>query len=176
MTKQDQKKWDSRYLKNSGGQTPSDILSGYLSFIPKGRALDIACGNGRNTKILVQEGFRVDAVDISNVALSQLPDNDTRINKMCRDMDTWQIPQNRYHLVINIRFLDRRLFPMIKKSLRPGGVLIFESFVGTERDYCLNPNELLHAFNDFRIVYYEERENDPSAKFDQSVYMVAIKI
>ncbi len=176
MAKQDQKKWNSRYLRNIGSLTFSDILSKYLSFSPKGRALDIACGNGRNSRFLAQKGFKVDAVDISNVALSQLPDNDTRINIICEDIDTWQIPQNRYQLIINIRFLDRRLFPMIKKGLKPGGVLIFESFIDEKKDYCLEINELLHAFNSFQIVYYEEKENDPSDKFDQSVYMVAIKI
>jgi len=175
LAKQDQKKWNSRYLRNIGSPTPSDILSKYLSFSPKGRALDIACGNGRNSKFLAQKGFKVDAVDISKVALSQLPDNDTRINIICEDIDTWQIPQNRYQLIINIRFLDQRLFPMIKKGLKPGGVLIFESFVDEKKDYCLETNELLHVFKSFQIVYYEEKANDPSDKFDQSVYMVAIK-
>ena len=75
MVKHDQKKWNSRYLKNIGSPTPSDFLSKYLSFPPKGRALDIACGNGRNSIFLAQHGFKVDAVDISNVALSQLPEN-----------------------------------------------------------------------------------------------------
>ncbi len=175
MAKQDQKKWNSKYLRDIGRPAPSDILSKYLSFSPKGRALDIACGNGRNSRFLAQEGFTVDAVDISNIALSQLPDNDTRINIICEDIDSWQIPQNRYQLIINIRFLDRRLFPMIKEGLKPGGVLIFESFIDEKKDYCLETNELLHAFNSFQIVYYEEKENDPSDKFDQSVYMVAIK-
>jgi hypothetical protein len=64
---------------------------------------------------------------------------------------------------------------MIKKGLKPGGVLIFESFIDKKRDYCLESNELLLAFNSFRIVYYEEKKNDPSDKFDESVYMVAIK-
>ena len=175
LTKQDQKKWNSRYYKNIGVSTPSDILSKYLFLAPRGRALDIACGNGRNSILLAQEGFKVDAVDISNVALGQLPDNHPGINIICQDIDTWQIPQNRYQLVLNIRFLDRRLFPMIVKGLKAGGVLIFESFIGEKRDYCLETNELLHAFNSFQIVYYEEKENEPSDKFDQSVYMVAVK-
>lgn len=175
LTKQDQKKWNSRYLKSIGEPTPSDILSRYFFFAPKGRALDIACGNGRNSKFLAQKGFKVDAVDISNVALSQLPENDTSINIICQDIDTWQIPQNRYELIINIRFLDRRLFPMIKTGLKPGGVLIFESFIDEQKNYCLKANELLHAFNSFKIMYYEEKDNDPHDKFDQSVYMVAIK-
>lgn len=175
MTEQDQEKWNSRYLKNIGDSNPSDILSKYFSLAPIGNALDIACGNGRNSKFLARKGFKVDAVDISNIALSQLSDNDTRINAICQDIDTWQIPQNRYQLIINIRFLDRRLFPMIKKGLKPGGVLIFKSFINEKKNYCLEPNELLHAFKPFQIEYYEERENEPSEKFDQSVYMVAIK-
>lgn len=175
MTEQDQKKWNSKYLEKIGSQTPSAVLSKYLSYATKGRALDIACGNGRNTQFLVQEGFKVDAIDISDVALNQLPDNDTRINKIYQDLDTWQIPENRYHLIINIRFLERRLFSMIKKGLKPGGVLIFESFIDEKREYCLKPNELLRAFNTFHIVYYEEKKNDASEKFDQSVFMVSIK-
>jgi SAM-dependent methyltransferase len=175
LAKPDQEKWNSRYLRNIGSLTPSDILSKYLYLSPKGRALDIACGNGRNSKFLAQNGFKVDAVDISKVALNQLREYDTRINIVQEDLDTWQIPQNRYQLIINIRFLDRRLFPMIKKGLKPGGVIIFESFIDKKKDYCLEPNELLHAFNSFQIVYYEEKKNDPSDKFDQSVYMVAIK-
>lgn len=114
-------------------------------------------------------------MDISRVALGQLPDDDERINKRCQDIDTWQIPENQYELIINIRFLDRRLFPLIKKGLKPGGVLIFESFIDKRKDYCLEPNELLQAFNAFQIVYYEEKKNDPDEKFDQSVYMAAIK-
>ncbi|CCK82030.1 class I SAM-dependent methyltransferase [Desulfobacula toluolica] len=175
MTEQDQKKWNERYLNNIGNQEPSDIILKYVSLAPTGNALDIACGNGRNSKFLAQKGFHVDAVDISNIALSQFTGDDTHINVICQDIDTWQIPQNHYQLIINIRFLDRRLFPMIKNGLKPGGVLIFESFIDDKKDYCLKSNELLHAFKSFRIVYYEKKENEPSEKFDQSVYFVGIK-
>ncbi|MCG8615965.1 MAG: methyltransferase domain-containing protein [Desulfobacterales bacterium] len=175
MTTQDKQKWNKRYLDCTGGESASGIVSKYLSFAPKGRALDIACGNGRNTICLARAGFEVDAVDISDVALTMLPDTEPRINKICLDLDSWQIPRNRYQLVINIRFLDRRLFPMIKESLTPGGILVFESFIHDTKDYCLKPNELLHAFNEFRILYYEEKANPQSEKFDQSVYMVAQK-
>ena len=174
MALQDQHKWNSRYLENSGGAKPSAIVSRYASLACPGAALDIACGNGRNTEFLAREGFQVDAVDISDVALARLPANDPRINTICRDLDTWQIPPNRYQLIINIRFLDRRLFPMIKEALMPGGVLIFESFVHENKAYCLKPDELRHAFGGFRMVYYEEKANDPSDRFDQSVCMVAV--
>ena len=175
LTEQDRKKWNERYSTNIGNQEPSETILKYVSLAPIGNALDIACGNGRNSRFLARKGFQVDAVDISDIALNQFTDDDTHINVICQDIDTLQIPENRYQLIVNIRFLDRRLFPMIKNGLKPGGVLIFESFIDEEKDYCLKSNELLHAFNSFRVVYYEERENEPSEKFDQSAYFVGIK-
>ncbi|SDU45372.1 Tellurite resistance protein TehB [Desulfobacula phenolica] len=175
LTEQDRKKWNSKYLKNIGNSDPSEILVKYVSLAPKGKALDIACGNGRNSRFLAQKGFQVDAVDISNIAMSHLADKDTRINVICQDIDSWQIPQNRYQIIINIRFMDRRLFPMIQKGLKSGGVLIFESFIDEKKEYCVKQNEFLHAFESFHVVYYEERETKHSDKFDQSMYFVAIK-
>ena len=175
MAKQDREKWNARYLKHSGDHSPSQIVLKYHLLAPKGHALDIACGNGRNAIFLSQQGFQVDAVDISDVALNRLAGKERRINVICRDIDDWQIPQHKYRLILNIRFLDRRLFPMIKQGLQPGGVLIFESFIDEKKDYCLKPNELLHEFGSFHILYYEEKENPPSDTFDQSVSMVAVK-
>jgi tellurite methyltransferase len=90
------------------------------------------------------------------------------INVICTDLDTWIIPQNRYDLFVNMRFLDRRLFPLIQNGLKPGGTQIFGSFVDRENDkYGLIQNELLRAFQSFRIVNYEEKRADPSEKFNQ---------
>lgn len=175
MTDIDREKWDSRYLKEMGTFEASRILKAFFGLAPCGNALDIACGNGRNSLFLASKGFTVDAVDVSKVATGHLKGKDPSINVMRRDMDTWRIPQNRYELVVNIRFLDRRLFPMIKEGLRTGGVLIFESFIGGKKDkYRLRQNELIHAFQSFRIVYYEEKESDHD-RFDQTVSLVAVK-
>lgn len=175
MTQQNREKWNLKYLKNKGNSNPSEILEKYIFLASRGNALDLACGNGRNSRFLAQKGFQVDAVDISNIATHQLTDQDPRINGICQDMDTWQIPQDRYQIIINIRFMDRRLFPMIQKGLNPGGILIFESFIDKKKAYCLKPNELLTAFESFHVVYYEEKKAEHSDKFDQSVYFVAIK-
>ena len=65
---------------------------------------------------------------------------------------------------------------MIRDGLKTGGVLVFESFMDRGKDeYCLKQNELLRAFQDFRIVYYEEKKADHSEKFDQVASIVAIK-
>jgi len=121
MTDKDREKWDSRYLKDMGDSDPSLILKAFLDLVPCGNALDIACGNGRNSLFLAEKGFIVDAVDISIVATNHLAGRNPYINVICQDIDAWKIPQNRYELVVNVRFLDRRLFPMIKDGLRPCG-------------------------------------------------------
>lgn len=176
MTEKDREKWNSRYLKSLGGVEPSLILKKFWSLASCGNALDIACGNGRNSIFLAKKGFAVDAVDISTVAMNHLTGKNPKINVICQDLDTWKIPQKRYELIVNIRFLDRRLFPKIHNGLKRNGVLIFESFLDGEKDkFCLKQNELLRVFQSFRIVYYEEKKADHLEKFDQTASLVAIK-
>jgi SAM-dependent methyltransferase len=172
----DQEKWDARYRKNPGGSDPSSILKKYWNLAPIGNALDIACGDGRNSLYLAAKGFDVDVVDISTVATGRLDGKDPKLHVICADLDRWQIPPDRYTLIVNVRFLDRRLFPMIRDGLRPGGVLVFESFMNGDNDpYCLKPNELLRAFLSLRVIDYQERRTTSSGKFDQVASLVAIK-
>ena len=176
MANKDREKWDLRYRKDSGQCIPSRVLQKYINHAPPGRALDIACGNGRNSIALVQRGFTVDAVDISEVATQNLADRALGINVKCQDIDDWVIPENSYELIINIRFLDRRLFSMIEKGLKPGGMLIFESFTGgVDKIFCLTPNELLHSFPSLHVLYYEEKPVEDPSKFEKSASIVAIK-
>ncbi|GAB6904592.1 TehB: predicted tellurite resistance protein [Desulfosarcina cetonica] len=178
MSEQDRKRWDERYLNDPGGAEPTPILERYWPLAPMGRAVDIACGNGRNSFFLAEKGFMVDAVDISTVATERLVGRHPNIRVHCQDLDSWTIPAEHYSLVLNVRFLDRRLFPMILNGLKPGGVLIFEAFIGREKaDYCLEPNELRRAFSDLRIVYYEEKRlaRRHADRFEQTASLVAIK-
>lgn len=176
MTDKDRQKWDARYLENPGGHEPSLMVKRFWGLAPRGDALDIACGNGRNSLFLAEKGFVVDAVDISTVATNRLVGRRPNINVICQDLDTWKIPPKRYALIVNLRFLDRRLFPTILNGLRTGGVLIFESYIGGKNeDYCLKPNELLRAFEALHIVHYEEKESEHSEKFTQTATLVGVK-
>ncbi len=177
MVEKDREKWDARYLTRKGGMQPSAILKKFWSIAPVGQALDIACGNGRNSLFLAAKGFDVDAVDISTVATARLAGQSPRITVIQADLDTWRIPEGRYTLIVNIRFLDRRLFPMIIAGLRPGGVLIVESFMTSRQSrYCLKPNELIRAFRSLRILYYQEKQSDQTDKFDQIAALAAVKL
>ncbi|WP_419655656.1 TehB: predicted tellurite resistance protein [Desulfosarcina variabilis str. Montpellier] len=175
MTDQDRKKWDTRYKNDLGDFAPSSILTQYWQLASCGSALDIACGNGRNSFFLAEKGFTVEAVDISTVATGHLNDKHPGIHVICQDLDTWKISPNRYDLIVNVHFLDRRLFPMIERALKPDGVLIFESFISQNaHPFGLRNNELLHAFQTLRIIYYEEKPNDHE-EFNQMASLVAVK-
>lgn len=164
MSEKDRKKWNERYLNREYPSEPSDIVRRFFHLAAKDTALDIAAGAGRNAMFLAREGFSVDAVDISDVAMKQLSAADPRIRTVNADFDTYRIPQSGYSLIVNVNFLNRCLFPYIIEGLKPEGVVIFETYIEApgedhatmQKDYLLRRNELLHAFLPLRIVYYRE--------------------
>jgi len=170
--KTDQKRWDERFGKKGFalGKEPNPFLKKVIHLLPKGRALDIAAGEGRNTILLAQHGFEVDAVDISERGLKKAKKlargKGVKINTFLVDLDQYHVEKERYDLIANFYFLKRRLIPRIKKGIKKGGKVIFETYLlehrtlGTEgpkqAKYFLKPNELLRLFKDFRILFYRE--------------------
>lgn len=161
-------------------QTPSDILVEFLPQIlpslPTYKALDIACGNGRNSKYLAKHNILCDSVDISQVALDFFKDT-PNIHTICTDLDTYIPPIDTYGLALNFYFLNRNLFPHIINSLKPKGFFILETFIkesngdnpaNIEDKKILNPNELEKAFVGFQIwhnqTHYLERPNEQRIK------------
>lgn len=172
MADQDRERWNRKYREPRGENDPSEIVRLFSRMAPVKRAMDIAAGEGRNALYLAEQGFQVDAVDISDVAMDRLKGRHPRLTALRRDLDTYQIPAGRYGLIANIRYLNRRLFPAIIEGLVPGGVLIFETYLieaeGEDagpihcRDYLLRENELLHSFLRMRIIHYSESRDAPS--------------
>jgi len=161
----DRARWNEKHRRKTAGSAPAGAVRRFWRHAPGGRALDIAAGAGRNARYLAAQGFRVDAVDISDVALGRLPDRPPNLRPVCADLEHFDIPPGTYSLIVNIRFLKRRLFPQILAGLVPGGLLIFESYLAGSgpdycapscRDYLLGPNELLHAFLPLHILHYRE--------------------
>jgi len=127
----------------------------------------LACGTGRNTHFLEKLGFKIDAVDLSDYALSQIK-NTPNIIKIETDLDTYNLKQNYYDLIVNTNYLNRRLMAQMIGSLKKDGVLIFETFIVAHEipengsmnpDYLLKKNELLDTFKDLNIIFYEERDD-----------------
>ncbi len=160
----DRSKWDAKYRSADSDGEPSEIVTRFGPWARRGRALDIAAGIGRHALFLAGLGFTVDAVEISGIGLGRIQQH-PGINRICADLDTYEIPAATYDLIVNVNFLLRRLFPLIIEGLRPGGVLVFETFLEGHsppeggvhrRDYLLRENELLRTFLPLQIVYYRE--------------------
>jgi SAM-dependent methyltransferase len=164
---EDKQRWNEKYLVAPMPHETSDILKENIHLAQKGRALDIACGTGRNTHFLADKGFIVDAVDFSDYALDKIRD-DENINKIDVDLDTYTFEEDAYELILKVNYLDRKMFPGIIKALKKGGIFIYETFVKTPTgegyhnptnpDFHLDRGELLKAFDELEILSYEEKD------------------
>ena len=170
--KTDKKRWDKRFGRKEFalGKEPNSFLKKHIRLLSGGRVLDIATGEGRNAIFLAQHGFEVDAVDISEKGLKKAQElarkKGVKVNVLLVDLDHYQIEKERYDLIANFYFLKRRLIPEVRKGLKKGGKVIFETYLLEHRTlatggpkqakYFLKPNELLRFFKDFRILFYRE--------------------
>ncbi len=171
----DRIRWNEKYRhRETCSSEASGIVRQFYSSAAKGKSLDIAAGTGKNALFLAEQGFSVEAVDISDLALKSFAGKHSEIYPICADLDIFDIPGNRYSLILNIRFLNRRLFPYIREGLVPGGILIFETYLegpGQEycqsscRDYLLRENELLHSFLSLKILFYQEARDSSRNEF-----------
>src|SRR6185436_6931343 len=103
---------------------------------PRGKVLDVACGNGRHARFFAARGHAVLACDRDQAALGGLagiPGIVTRAVDL-EDGTPWPFAADEFDAVVVTNYLHRPLFPGIAGSLAPGGVLFYETFVlGNER-------------------------------------------
>jgi len=182
MSQDDQILWDCQHAQRQARGQPAAFLRevfdrGYWEITP-GRALDIACGSGRNALLLAEKGFEVTGVDISPVALAQgaqrARQKSLSISWQQADLENYSPESAAYNLIVNIDYLQRSLMSVIKAALKVGGFVIFETFLIDQQtighpknpNYLLQHNELLGYFRDFRVLCYREGKviinGDPS--------------
>lgn len=138
-----------------------------------GDVLDVACGSGRHARLLLASGFRVEAVDRDVRGVAGLTGH-PRVTLRQADLENapWPYAAGSFDGIVVTRYLHRPLFPRLCEALRPGGVLIYETFMlGQERyghpsnpAFLLQPGELRRAINgDMNVLAYEEALEQPSA-------------
>lgn len=172
MSIEDKERWNTQHQSSHGSTGPSAFLAEIFASgawpIPSGHALDIACGKGRNALFLAERGFSVVAIDISAVAVDEAKkradEKNVAVDWQQADLEEIRLGENAYDLVINLNYLQRSLIPHIKAALKPGGYVVFDTYlidqpaIGHPRNpaYLLGHNELLNFFKDFRVLYYRE--------------------
>ncbi|SFV64963.1 tellurite resistance protein-related protein [hydrothermal vent metagenome] len=165
MAIEDKERWDKKYINNH--PIPSkvpDVVEKYCLLSKGKKALDIACGTGRNAKFLASKGFEVDALDISPVALNSLK-GIKNINTKEVDFDNYTLKENAYDLIVCTYYLNRSLFPQIEKALKEDGLFIFETFmhhpdntkVPSNRSFLLEDGELELTFDErYEILHLKD--------------------
>ena len=181
MSEQDRAKWNARYQEGAYESRvhASAIVERWapqvLAAVSKSdddrrpRALDIACGAGRNALALARMGFAVDAVDISDAGLERASATAAArglsVGWRRADLDDG-LPADLagYDLIIMIRYLDRALLPRLHERLRPEGLLVCESHMAadqpvvgpTSREFRLDAGELVRLVPGITILEHTE--------------------
>jgi len=168
-------RWNERYAQPDREwmpETPAEWLVEHEGRLAGGgRALDVACGDGRNALYLAQLGYMVDAIDVSDVAIDAL-----RVTTEARgltmtiaprfvDLEREPLPAGPYDVIVVMNFLQRDLFEPLQDALTPGGLLLFETLAQAHVDelgndfnpaYLVEPGELLRAFARLEVVAHHE--------------------
>lgn len=164
--------WDQRHASAHGAGSVARVLEDNLHLLPpSGLALDLACGRGANSLLLASRGLDVVAWDRSEVAIDYLnreaQARALTIDAEVRDVMLQPPGPGRFDLVLVAHFLERELASAIVDSLKPGGLLFYQTFTcnrftggGPSRDeWRLADGELLELFRDLKPrVYRDEGE------------------
>ncbi len=169
MSNQLRDKWNAQYSTNNLRSSPTEILSENLYLLPNdGLALDLACGLGANSLLLAKQGMTVQAWDISDVACQKLQDQaDTEalaIKTFTQEIDVSCFTPARFDVIVVSRFLDRSVCNAIMESLKPEGLLFYQTYTlqkinqqgpRTPR-FLLAEHELLTLFSSLKTIFYRE--------------------
>ena len=154
--------------RHLGLRDPSPWVRRFAGRVPAGgRVLDLACGGGRHTRLFLELGHPVLAMDRDIAWIADLagrPDLET-LEVDLEDGRPFPLAGQRFAGVVVTNYLYRPHLPALIESVAPGGVLIYETFArGNERfgrpsnpDHLLEAGELLEAVRGrLRILAYED--------------------
>jgi tellurite methyltransferase len=168
--------WDQKYQEEMASLTKPDpfFLSAYKEFVEDsfpnaGVVLDLAGGLGRHALWLASRGWRVNVVDISEVAISRLRQTalqfDLPLDLFAMAATEYQFEPAQFDLIVLFYHLDRALSEKIVSALKPGGVLICKTSLRWDSPERWTPassdplrrKEILSLAPDLRVMYHQER-------------------
>ena len=162
-----------------------------LSQLDKSEVLDLACGSGRNGLWFADKGHRVTFIDKSLANLSVpsephtglMPTEHTYLAWDLEDGSAPELTQNKYDLVLVFNYLHRPLFPQIAAAVKPGGLIVYETFMDKQAEtgrprnpkFLLKPNELKNEFEKWTLVHYFEGEVMNGSNLSYKAQLIARK-
>ena len=177
----DREGWNSRYRAGQHTRPEPDPLLFHLyeefigpMFPRGGRGLDLAGGAGRHAIWMAKQGWRMALADLSDEATdiaarhaaeSGVPLeilNEPAAETLAHAAST----ENQYDLIMVVQYLDRSLFPGLRKALRPGGLAFYKAHTldhlalsessPRDPDFMLDRQELLGQFAGLRVLHFNE--------------------
>ena len=158
---------------------PAALLRNHLPLlqqsVPSGPVLDLACGQGRNGLFLARHGFDVHFIDRDAAALGHIRQqlDEEQLCGQCQQRDLEQpspyaLPAEAYSMILVFRYLHRPLLAHIANALKPGGILVYETFtraqaeLGRPRnpDFLLESGELATRFEKWQVIQQFEGVRD----------------
>jgi SAM-dependent methyltransferase len=177
MAEADRERWDRRYRAGShaGLELPGWLDEFDRELPASGRGLDVAAGAGRVALWLARRGLETTAVDVSPEAIRLCRENadaaGLRLSTRLLDLEREALPEGPFDLIACFSYLQRDLFPELRRRLAPGGCLVCE--LPTRRNlerhprpgprFLLEINELLELVAPLELVYYREAWIDDRA-------------
>ncbi|MBI5848105.1 MAG: class I SAM-dependent methyltransferase [Nitrospirae bacterium] len=158
------------------------LFTGGLKDLP---LLDLACGDGHNGLVLALRDFSVVLADRSDEALKQaaetaaslgVPVTLRHIDLERENSDPFE--NDIFSAVLVFRYLHRPLIPFIRKAIRKGGLLMYETFTLEQAqfgkpknpDHLLQPGELRSWFQDWEIIHsFEGIKKNPKKAVAQLI-------
>ncbi len=164
-------RWEERHRGTMPGD-PEPSVTELMPLLPAGTALDIAAGTGRNSIALARAGWRVVAADFSPPGLHALAEIARRdkltIATVLADLgETLPFRASTFDVILNVSYLDRALIPQLKDVLRPGGAMLFDTYLVDEADavghghlrntrFTLEHYELRTLLAGLELLHYRE--------------------
>lgn len=188
MAIEDKIKWNKKYNENEKllkRKSPSKKLLKAIEYTKGEKALEIACGTGRNSIYLAQNGFNVDAYDISNIAIDFLnKQNIKNLNTFVEDLENFTPKTNYYDFIVQTNYLDRTIIPNLKVALKKEGILYIETYMDSEinqkqpsnKSFLLQKDELKTFFDkNFEIIEYTEFLNSSDELYKMMVQSIIVR-
>jgi tellurite methyltransferase len=168
-------RFNEKYKKSPKlfGEEPMPLVKRALTYIDKGKALELGVGNGRNTLFLLRNTFKVTGVDMSEEGIKILKERaagNPNLNLVVSNVLDFKTTE-RFNLVLAIgllHFLEKNKINSLIRNMRkwtaPGGLnVIAARMVQNLRQdlpHIFSPNELRSYYedNDWQIEEYEEIE------------------
>ena len=182
-------KWEERFQRPGywAGAEPAPILREVLPLLPaRGRALELAMGEGRNAVWLAQQGWRVTGVEQAAAGMDKaeglarergvktwraeadaalVAPREAGLLLAPGDVERLPLRPGVFDLVVVVKFMLKPVLPRIAAGLGPGAFLLYETytteqlrFEGGPRnlEYLFEPGELREAFRSLDVLFYRE--------------------